>query len=80
MSSALFGIIKTSFCLFILLLNLYEPYSKAFNSDYPSKLITGESIRQKSSWRWQGIGNARKKCLVPQLPQLQFQYHSYNGS
>ena len=50
-------------------LNYYNPYSGAFNRDSPSKLVTGGSIRQRSPWRlyvfhWQGISNARKKCLV----------------
>ena len=37
--------------LFILLLNSTEPYRRTFNWDSPSKLITGGSIRQRSSWR-----------------------------
>ena len=37
--------IRRSISLFILSLNSSEPYSRAFNRDSPSKLITGRSIK-----------------------------------
>ena len=48
MSLALFGIKRRSISLFILLLNSYEPYSRAFNRDFRSKHLTESSIRQRS--------------------------------
>ena len=46
-----FGIIRRRVSLFILSLNSFDPYSRVFNRDSPSKLITEGSIRKRSSWR-----------------------------
>ena len=53
-----------------------EPYRKAFNRSYSSKLIIKGSIRQRLSWRFcvspRRNGNIRKKCLIVSIsvPQL----------
>ena len=70
----LFAVFNQSFnsiclCLSEMFGRNLSPHPAYHHQDSPSKLITRGSIRKRSSWRlyvfhWQGIRNARKKCLV----------------